>query len=193
MLPVRSTSDIDLVANILMNRGALETCRAAAAHLGLAPLPSADGKRLHRFTDGSLVLDVLVPDHQPPRVAAALRRKLAVETPGGRRAIERTCLCGISTTEGDAVIPTPDLRGALVLKARAFAVDNRDRGRHRLDLAQLCATVPDPIALADELDAKELRALRLVAMGPDTSSDPWVRLVDEARELSFVAWRILTR
>lgn len=46
ILPVRTSRDIDLVANVLAKPGALARCRAAAADLELEPFPSSDGKRL---------------------------------------------------------------------------------------------------------------------------------------------------
>ena len=146
--PGRATTDIDIVANVLVNPDALFACRDAAAALNLTAQPSANNRRQHRFRNDSLVLDVMVPDHLPKHLLLRLAGRDPVPIEGGYRALQRDAHCVISTEAGDAIVPVPDLQGALVLKARAYVADSRDRGRHQFDLAQLCAAVDDPMTLA---------------------------------------------
>ena len=48
-------------------------------------------------------------------------------------------------------IVVPDLRGAIVLKARAALGDRRDNERHIMDVAFLCSLVSDPLGLSAAL------------------------------------------
>jgi hypothetical protein len=105
--------------------------------------------------------------------------------------LQRAALCNVETAAGAARIPLPDLQGALVLKARAWSADTRDRDRHMYDLAQLAAAVDDPITLADQLDNKERRSLKRVPMPTRATSDPWLRLADRHRADAVEAWQTL--
>jgi hypothetical protein len=92
-----------------------------------------------------------------------------------------------------AEISVPDLRGAIVLKARAATADRRDNERHVGDVAFLCSLVNDPLELAEQLDSKELRILRRVQIDHDARSAPWVFLESSTRLDAAVAWRELTK
>ena len=189
--PGRATTDIDIVANVLVNPDALFACRDAAAALNLTAQPSPNNRRQHRFRNDSLVLDVMVPDHLPKHLLLRLAGRDPVPIEGGYRALQRAAHCVISTEAGEAIVPVPDLQGALVLKARAYVADSRDRGRHQFDLAQLCAAVDDPMTLAAALDSKELRALRRVGMPLSVTQDPWLRVDAALRADALEAWQTL--
>lgn len=189
--PGRVTTDIDIVANVLVNPNALLACREAASALDLTAQPSATNRRQHRFRNDSLILDVMVPDHMPKHLLLRLAGRDPVPIEGGYRALQRAAECAISTEAGEAIVPVPDLQGALVLKARAYVADSRDRGRHQFDLAQLCAAVDDPMMLAAALDSKELRALRRVGMPLTVTQDPWLRIDATLRADALEAWQTL--
>lgn len=189
--PGRATTDIDIVANVLVNPNALFACRDAAAALNLTAQPSANNRRQHRFRNNNLVLDVMVPDHMPKHLLMRLAGRDPVPIEGGYRALQRAAQCAISTEGGEAIVPVPDLQGALVLKARAYIADSRDRGRHQFDLAQLCAAIHDPMTLAAGLDSKELRALRRVEMPLTLNQDPWLRIDTALRADALEAWQTL--
>ena len=189
--PGRATTDIDIVANVLVNPDSLFACRDAAAELNLTAQPSANNRRQHRFRNDSLVLDVMVPDHMPKHLLLRLAGRDPVPIEGGYRALQRAAHCAISTEAGDAIVPVPDLQGAIVLKARAYVADSRDRGRHQFDLAQLCAAVDDPMMLAAALDTRELRALRRVGMPLTVTQDPWLRIDAALRADALEAWQTL--
>ena len=190
--PGRATTDIDIVANLLVNPNALFACRDAASALDLTPQRSANNRRQHRFRNDNFVLDVMVPDHMPKHLVLRLAGRDPVPIEGGYRALQRAAQCAMSTEAGDAIVPVPDLQGALVLKARAYVADSRDRGRHLFDLAQLCAAVDDPMKLAVALDSKELRALRRVEMPLTITQDPWLRVDAALRADALEAWQTLT-
>jgi hypothetical protein len=167
-------------------------CYRAAEQLEMTARPSADDLTLHRFEGEAGVLDIMVADHLPSRMAPRLLRRRAVSVPGGQRALDRRTLLSIATEAGDADIPIPDLRGAIVLKARAATADTRDRARHHLDLAQLAAIVEDPVGFAAELDSKERRALRKPQLDADVTSDPWLQVEPASRQLAVEAWLTMT-
>jgi hypothetical protein len=188
----RTTTDIDVIANVLVTADALYACREAARALGLQPQPTADQRRQHRFRNDDMILDVMVPDHTPKHLLLRLAGRDPVPVVGGARALQRAAHCSIDTAAGQAHIPLPDLHGALVLKARAWVADTRDRVRHLYDLAQLSAAVDDPLTLSGNLDSKERRALRRVDMPSTTTSDPWLRIADIHRADAFEAWQTIT-
>ena len=88
-------------------------------------------------------------------------------------------------------IVVPDLRGAIVLKARAALGDRRDNERHIMDVAFLCSLVSDPLGLSAALDAKERASLRRVDMPGDPRQFPWVFLDEAVRLNSIETWRAL--
>ena len=133
----------------------------------------------------------MVPDHLPTHLSLRLVGRDPVPIEGGYRALQRAAQCAISTEAGEAIVPGPDLQGALVLKARAYVADSRDRGRHQFDLVQLCAAVDDPMTLAAALDSKDFRALRCVGMPLRVTQDPWLRIDAAPRADVFEAWQTL--
>ena len=158
----------------------------------LEPQPSLDGRHQHRFRNDEMILDVLVPDHTPKHLVLRLLGRDPVPIVGGARALQRAAYCSVDTVAGLAEIPIPDLRGALVLKARAWTSDTRDRDRHLFDLAQLSALIDDPLSFGECLDNKELRALRRVDMALAATSDPWLRIADARRAEAIEAWQTVT-
>jgi len=191
VLPMRTSRDIDLVANVIARPGVLARLSNVMTEVGLVPQPSADDRRLHRFVGDDLVVDVMIPDHLPRHLLPRLVGRNPVAIAGGQRALIRAATADIVTASGTSTIPVPDLIGALVLKARASIVDRRDGGRHLLDLAHLSALVDDPIELRTQLDAKELRSLRKVTLTTSAVLDPWIRLEPTLRDRAIEAWRTL--
>jgi predicted nucleotidyltransferase len=189
--PSRTTTDIDVVADLITAPGSFRACREAAAAVNLVAQPSITGKTLHRFKGPAGQLDLMVADHLPSRLTRQFTRPTPVSIPGGQRALDRRIVVDISTVYGVGAVPVPDLSGALVLKARAAAADTRDRERHRTDVAQLSSIIYDPIWFLEELDKKERRALRLVDLGSDPSRAPWLALDEAKRQRAVDAWSTL--
>ena len=188
----RTTTDIDIVADVLTATSSYAACKEAASRMDLKPEPSMSGDTLHRFTGPRGQLDLMVPDHLPSWLTREFTRPTPVVVPGGQRAIDRRTIIAIATTSGVADIPIPDIRGAVVLKARAAAADTRDRQRHHLDLAQLSTIIDNPLRLRDELDTKERRYLRNVRLAEDPTKAPWFRLDSLVRQRALDAWFTLT-
>jgi predicted nucleotidyltransferase len=189
--PRRTTTDVDIVADILTDRSAFHACKAAAIAMGLEAQPSITANFLHRFSGPAGHLDLMVPDHLPANLTRQFTRPIPVSVAGGQRALDRRTFVHIDTEAGPASIPLPDLVGAIVIKARAAASDTRDRNRHHTDIAQLAGIIDDPIEMRDSLDTKEKRYLRRIRLPEDLTMSPWLELGDQTRQRAVDAWRTL--
>ncbi|SFO42451.1 Nucleotidyl transferase AbiEii toxin, Type IV TA system [Geodermatophilus obscurus] len=189
----RASQDVDVLADLLTDRASLSRCVQAVRRLDLAPQPDSAGKvyRFRRAADGAVV-DVLAPDHSPPRWSlrtAAGGQTIQVD--GGHQALQRATRLTVVKGDRSAVVPVPDLLGALVLKAAAWTADNRDRARHSGDAAFLASLVTDPLAERIRFagsDRKRLRRLDAVLGDPDAAE--WRRLGDRADD-GHATWRLL--
>jgi hypothetical protein len=91
------------------------------------------------------------------------------------------------------LVPTPNLHGAIVLKAAAWAADSRDRDRHAQDVALLVRLIDDPTELVAGFagsDRKRLLRLRQVLDSP--AAQEWLLLGDEGAEIGHANWVHLT-
>lgn len=118
-----------------------------------------------RATD--LVVDVLVPEGLGPRTdITTVGRATAFPVSGVTQALRRTELVPVDVRGTAVWVPRPNLLGAIVAKATACAIDQRDTGRHHTDLVFLSGLVDDPFELTEDVDAKDrtrlARAARLV-------------------------------
>lgn len=193
--PVRFSSDLDVIANLVLRPSSLTTCATHVRSLGFIPAPTSDGKRLHRFTQDNLVIDIVAPDH-PPRHLLPLRiaGKDAIEIDGGWRALQSTGVMPVMFGSAHGQIPMPDLGGALVIKARAAVADSRDPQRHLFDLAFLLSLVENPRQLRERLSTRDRSHLRRLGLGDDTRQAPWVVLSDQGdRSNAAEAYLSLTR
>jgi predicted nucleotidyltransferase len=191
-VPSRTTTDIDIVADLVSAPGSFNACKNAATNMNLTAQPSITGKTLHRFTGPSGQLDLMVADHLPARLTRQFTKPTPVSIPGGQRAINRRITVEVDTAHGSGVVPLPDLAGALVMKARAAGADTRDRMRHYTDLAQLPSIIDDPLDFRERLDAKEKRYLGRVRLADDPTRSPWLTINERTRQRALDAWFTLT-
>ena len=85
----------------------------------------------------------------------------------------------------------PDLLGAVVLKAAAWAADSRDRERHSGDAAFLVSLMTDPLAERDRFAGSDRkRLLRLDKVLGDADATEWRRLGDAAAD-GHATWQLL--
>lgn len=162
--PVRVTTDIDIVADVVVRSAALQHVVAVLESLEFVAEPSVSGRSLHRFVSARNTVDLVVPDHPPAGTSVKIHGYPAVQIAGGRRALDRAALVPVNLGSRHADIVMPDLRGALVMKARAAVTDSRNPDRHISDLAFLSTLISDPIAMAAALDVRERRSLRRVKL-----------------------------
>jgi hypothetical protein len=90
----------------------------------------------------------------------------------------------------EALVPIPNLLGALLLKADATRLHNPDR--HLLDVAFLAFLVTDPLAVRESLagsDPRRLRAADQLLGDPDHRA--WRALGRERQRSAYATWRLL--
>jgi len=136
--------------------------------------------------------DVLAPDHTPPRWLRTVGGD-TIRIEGGTQALRRAMPVRVVKGDQSAIVPVPDLLGALVLEAAAWATDARDRERHSGDAAFLVSLLSDPLAERDRFagsDRKRLLRLNKVLDDPDAAE--WRRLGDAADD-GHATWQPLVR
>ena len=189
---MRASQDVDVLADLLSDEAGLVRCVRAVRDLDLEPQPDAAGKvyRFVRARDQARA-DVLAPDHTPPRRRLRTVGGDTIRIEGGTQALQRAMPVRVGKGGRTASVPVPDLLGALVLKAAAWATDTRDRERHSGDAAFLAGLIPDPLAERDRFagsDRKRLQRLDQVLGDPDAPE--WRRL-DDAADDGCATWRLL--
>lgn len=156
----RATVDVDalLDVSVLSVPGVDQLLRG----LGYEVRESIDAAApVHRWVRAAdeAVVDVLVEDRLPR--APRFRRRPTVAAPGGTSVLRRHLTRVVVHGDEDVHLWLPTVSGAIVLKARAHAVDSRDKTRHLDDLATLfeCPTDYRPvIAELSDSDRKHVRA-----------------------------------
>jgi hypothetical protein len=191
--PMRTSRDADMLADLLTAPDGLEVCVNALRRLGLQPVPDSAG-RVYRFKhrdDERLVVDLLAPDHRPPRFSLRTSGGYTIEIRGGHQALQRPALIPVTKNARAAMVPVPDVLGALVLKAAAWQADLRDRGRHADDAALLTSLMKDPLGTRTELKGSDRRRLRQIdQVLADARAPHWRVLGDRAFD-AHTAWRLL--
>ncbi|HEY5050459.1 MAG TPA: hypothetical protein VII50_06130 [Acidothermaceae bacterium] len=191
--PLRATHDIDVLADLLTASDGLRVVVAAIEGLGFEPVEDSSGHiyRFARSRDNAAV-DVLAPDHTPPtwRLVTA-RGKETIRVDGGRQAMQRPALIGVTMADATAEIPVPDLLGALVLKAAAWMVDSRDRERHSGDAAFLVSLIGDPRQERSRFTGSDRKRLnKLSSVLGDPAAPEWAALGDRGPD-AFTSWTLL--
>ena len=89
-------------------------------------------------------------------------------------------------------LTVPDLLGALVLKAAAYAVDRREHQRHLCHAALLAALIADHRTELARLQGSDRKRLRLLSeVLADPLQDAWLLLPDLLQERGQDTLRIL--
>ncbi len=177
--PPRRTTDLDVIVNVRAVADQPKVFVRGLESLGYhLEGVSADGVG-HRFVRGNVKIDVLLPDgigsRAPREVAPGVR---SVEVPGGSQALRRSVRVTVRTDAQAGTIPRPSLLGAILVKARAIAVDDLPDAQ-REDLAFLLSLIDDPFAMAEELSRNERQWLRRQNNLLDPEARAW-RSIDNA-------------
>lgn len=129
----RPTDDVDLLLNLAAaNVGAVA---APLQALGFRPAEPRVRTVLHRFHRGDESVDVMAERGASARWA----QRSIFQAPAARQAIDRRDWYDLRGAGRTVRIAVPDPLGAIVAKAAAYTVDQRDRRRHLDDLAVLLA------------------------------------------------------
>jgi hypothetical protein len=188
----RASQDVDVLADLLTDPAGLSRCVRVVRDLDLRPESDSAGRvyRFRRPADNATA-DVLAPDHTPPRWSLRTAGGDTIRVEGGRQALQRTVPVTVRKGRRSAVVPVPDLLGALVLKAAAWATDPRDRERHSGDAAFLAGLMTDPLAeRARFVGSDRKRLLRLDEVLGDRAAPEW-RALGPAGVDAHAVWQLL--
>lgn len=199
---VRPTEDLDLLLHIELSTAVVSRADHAISGLNYSLQEPGDVRRtssphyryVRRAEAGRESIDVMVPDHAPPRAIRRLRGRPMFAVEGGTQALSRTMVYILDDGEGRVIrLSVPDELGALVLKGAAYSVDRRDRDRHLEDAAVLAACINDHASEIDRLGGSDRRRLRLLAKALADSAHPaWLALDRQFRVAGQDTLRILT-
>jgi hypothetical protein len=189
VLAPRTSDDLDVLSNLYVHPDAVGRCARTVRDLGFEVQELHTSG--HRFTKGRLVVDVLAPDHPPKGTALrTVGQRVTIEVPGGTQALRRLELVPIEYAGREALVPLPNLLGALLLKADATR--RYDPDRHLLDVAFLTSLVTDPLGMRDGLSGSDPRRLRAAdAHLADADHRAWRALGRERRRAAYATWRLL--
>jgi predicted nucleotidyltransferase len=188
----RASQDVDVLADLVTDQGGLARCVRAVRQLDFEPKPDGAGK-VYRFVRAadSARADILAPDHTPPRRRLRTVGGDTIRIEGGTQALQRAMPLRVAKGGRSAVVPVPNLLGALVLKAAAWATDSRDRERHSGDAAFLASLITDPLAMRSQFagsDRRRLLKLNMVLGDPDATE--WRQLGEMAGD-GYAIWRLV--
>lgn len=196
-VPPQISQDGDVIADVRSQQGAIAAVvdlliRAGFELDGISP----EGLG-HRYVKPaqprSLAIDVLAPEGLGTNVNLTTTKPgRTVQVPGGTQALQRSERVEVHHENRRALVPRTSLLGAIVGKAAACALPGTDT-RHLRDLALLCALVPDPFSLAEELTSKDKQRLGSAQLLDDPLHPGWQLVPSGIREQGHRAFRILTR
>lgn len=168
----RPTEDVDLLLNIAA--ASVSAVAGPLQNIGLRPAESHGRSVLHRFDRGDESVDVMVERGASARWA----RRSIFQASAARQAIDRRDWYDLHGADRVVRIAVPDALGAIVAKAAAYAVDQRDRGRHLDDLVVLMAAAGGRRGLGlDRLTRRDKQHLRpAFDQLADSGHDAWMIL-----------------
>jgi len=192
-VPPRGTTDADVLVNVRAVQDATESfSRLLVDQQFRLDGVSPEGIG-HRFSNGTVKIDVLAPDGLDKRRSrlTTVPPARTVRVPGGTQALQRTELVDVRLGELSGQVPRPNLLGAILIKARAVEVDDVPESQLG-DLAFLLTLVSDPRALLSVFRGKERSWLRRRHELVDRNAAPWRGLPGEDADNGHIAFRILT-
>jgi hypothetical protein len=193
-VPPQISQDGDVIADIRAVPGALTRVVAGIENLGFSLQSiSADGLA-HRYIRAAkprpVVIDVLAPEGLGERADLTTTPPgRTIEVPGGTQALSRAERIAVVHEGRRGMIPRPTLLAAIVGKAAATALPGPER--HYRDLALLCALVPDPFDVAEQLTRKDRQRVRMASKLLGDTHPAWALVPDSIRSSGQIAYGIL--
>ena len=184
--PLRPTTDADMVVNARQPE-VLGNVTTVLADLGFDPGPPSADAIQHRWTRGTAVIDVLVPEGIGERAGSRVSASgfPTVEAPGGTQALSRSEVVEVQVGDRIGKVRRPMLLSAMIMKSAArLETYGAGLDRHCYDFAVLAAMLAAGDTSAFELkpkDRKRLQAMiertRTVARAMDQNPTAERRLV----------------
>jgi len=180
--PVRITTDIDTVLDVVSNPDILKTFTKSLQELGFIPKTSADGLQ-YKWTRDLAEIDVLLMDNIGERslLRTGITGAPSIETPGGRKVLEFSEKIEIQLNEHSAIINRPSLVGALFIKsAAALNTNDIGRDRHLIDFAVLATLINSEVSFKIS-DTKVINSIR-ASIGSLRNRHDLIATIDSAKE-----------
>ena len=188
----RVSTDLDVLVNARIATGGVSGFVRALENLGFESAGFSPEGIAHRYARGAVSVDVLAPEGLGGHIDLITTPPgRTLETPGGTQALNRTQMVPVTSQGRVGLVPRPSLLGAIICKACAVEVDDA-RDAQRSDLALLLSLIPDPLAMADELDRKDRQRLRRRSEMDDPAHQSWLVLDQDAADRGLAAYRLLT-
>jgi len=169
----RVSLDADALADVRAMPGATAKLSASLIEHGFELGEISAFGLAHRFVRDGVSIDVLAPDGLNRQSSRLTVGKLhTVQVPGGTQGLRRTQVQDVRIGARRGVIPVPNLLGAILLKARAVAVDDVPENQ-RLDLALLLSLVGDVDQIRKDIWPSEKTWLRRRAEMGDQNTGCW--------------------
>ncbi len=160
----RPTDDGDVVVGVWTRRDALRNNTNYLTGSGFTEEKTSDGFG-YRFIRGRTVIDVMIPEglDRQRTYPATISGRPGLAADGGNQALTRAERLPVNLKGRVGHVRRPTVLGALVAKARAFVVDNREPQRHIQDLIALAQVgLLDPRAVVTAARPDDRRAIRAV-------------------------------
>ncbi len=187
--PPRISVDLDVIMDIRLVPRGIKKMIETLERLGYAFDGANNAGIGHRWVRGHVRVDVLAPDNVGERAdISTCAGARTVKVPGGTQALRRSEWVEIRVGDKDGRIPRPSLVAAILIKARAIAVDDAPRNQ-REELCFLLSLVEDPVSMAEELGRSEHNWLRRRDEVLDADHPAWMRI--RGAEDGRIALRIL--
>jgi hypothetical protein len=188
----RVSLDADALADVRAMPGATSRLSASLIEHGFVLGEMSTFGLAHRFVRDGVSIDVLAPDGLRGEHARLTVGKLhTVQVPGGTQGLRRTVVQDVRIGRRRGRIPVPNLLGAILLKARAVAVDDVPDNQ-RIDLALLLSLVGDVEQIQAELWPTEKSWLRRRGEMSDANTACWRFLRPDDAQRGLATFRQLT-
>jgi hypothetical protein len=191
-IPPRVTRDLDVLADLRARPAALPQIVTTLCQLDFEVELAAPDQSGHRFKRGDVTIDLLAPDNLGARADLhTVGSLITIAVAGGTYALERSQPLAVRFDGRQAMIPCPDLAGALVLKAAAAGSDHAlGPERHLSDLTMLFSLVADPFRLREELGPRNARRIAAVRALENDEHEAWL-LLPQLQRLEGITARTL--
>jgi hypothetical protein len=187
--PGRVSQDLDLVIDARVRPPATPAFIATLGDLGFTSTGVSPDDVAHRFGHGKVRIDVVSPDGVGGRAdLRTVGSATTVEVRGGTQALHRTERVPVQHKKRTALVPRPNLLGAIVIKSAAVSSDHYPQ-RHLRDLAFLCGLAADPFELKSNLTPSDRRCLRASSVLDNQNHQAWRQLDDP--DAAYATYRLL--
>ena len=191
----RSTRDVDLLIDVLAQKGSASFIIRQIEGLGFTPVPpNFRGGSFYRLSSECATVDVFLADHLPRthKNTFGSSRWSLIETPGGAQAIMRSVPINLQSQYRVAHIRIPSILGAVIMKSAVVSPTDPLSEKHLNDIAMLSSIMESVVEQKSLLRGSDLRRIRCAAnILEDPNHPAWLSLPDARRHRGYANLRML--